>query len=90
MSSEVEKPETVSERGSKTMAKKTTKTTTKKTAKRDRGPATSIQLREEATVLLRELEEMIAEEVGIKILPSQVITIALKNEVARRKEGSGS
>jgi len=88
VSDEVEKPETVSERGSKTMAK-TTKKTTKKNG-RDRGATTTVQFRQEATALLRELTDMIEADVGIKLQPSQVILIALKNEVARRKEGGGS
>ncbi len=67
------------------MAKKATKT--KKKNGNDRGPTTTVQFRQEATSLLRELEEMIEAEVGIKLQPSQVVLIALKGEVARRKEG---
>lgn len=69
------------------MAKKATKIK-KKTEKRDRGPSTTVQFRAEATGYLRELEAMIEKELGITLQPSQVVTIALKNEVARRKEES--
>lgn len=65
---------------------KTAKKTKKKEAKRDRGPTTTVQFRQEATELLRELEGRIEEELGIKLQPSQVVLIALKNEVARRRE----
>ncbi len=64
---------------------KTTKKTKKKNGN-DRGPTTTVQFRQEATELLRELEGRIEEELGIKLQPSQVVLIALKNEVARRRE----
>ncbi len=64
------------------------KVTKKKTKKNgnDRGPTTTVQLRQEATGYLRELEAAFEEELGIKLQPTQVVLIALKNEVARRKE----
>ena len=68
------------------MATKKTTKTKKKNGKR--GPMTTVVFREEATALLRELESMIEAEVGIKLQPSQVVLIALKGEIARRKEDS--
>lgn len=69
----------------------------KKTGRRGRprasengGKSTTVQLRREATAYLRELEDLIQEEMkeqelDVQLQPNQVVLIALKNEVARRK-----
>ena len=67
--------------------------TTKKKARpkrvRDeRGITTSVSLRGEAVQSLREVTRLIQEAVGVELTPAQVVGMALKNELDRRKEQS--